>query len=218
MTVSFLAHERRIMIRILAFIAIFGLPMIAMSAQVSGTVPQKSPEEVVRDFWKVETDGGRLSLEGWYKATEFFVRSNVPAPNRIIHIIGSNHTDNFEETARTENWAEVSLTTNELGQLDSTMRFTRSAQRGPHGELLLRGPLLTFHLVLTSKHWELNQDGARGKELTGSPQWLIDCPENASWITVDTAIRYVTETRTKTTDPSIKKNADETLTKLTKLH
>jgi hypothetical protein len=191
--------------------------MIVISAQMSSTAPQKSPEEVVKDFWRVETDGGRLNLEGWYKATEFFVRANVPPPNRIIHVIRSSQADSFEETARTENWAEVSLTTNELGQLDSTLRFRRTPQQGPAGLLILRGPVLTFHLVLTNKHWELNQDGARGKEMTGPAQWLIDCPENAEWISVDAAIHYVTDTRDKATDPSVKKNADETLAKLMKL-
>ena len=82
---------------------------------------------------------------------------------------------------------------------------------------LLAGPLIKFDLVLTGKHWELNQDGGVGKEVTGPPEWRIDCSERALWVDVDAAIHYVTQLRDKTIDPAIKKNADQTLAKLLKL-
>jgi hypothetical protein len=46
--------------------------------------------------------------------------------------------------------------------------------------------------------------------------WLAN--PGSPWTTVNTAIRYVPEMRTKTADPGIEKNADQTLAELMKLH
>jgi hypothetical protein len=56
------------------------------------------------------------------------------------------------------------------------------------------------------------------KEKLGPPRWQIKGSPNIflemPWTTVNTAIRYVLEVRSKTTDPVVKKNADNTLTAL----
>ena len=54
--------------------------------------------------------------------------------------------------------------------------------------------------------------------MTGPAAWQIEKTPALAWTTVNTAIRYVLEMRIKTNDPSIKKNADETLEKLLKRH
>ena len=191
---------------------------LVVSSHLHAQVPPKSPKEVVKEFWKVETDGSRLTPEGWYRASRFFIRPAQFPLNRVVHVIANGSTDKIEETARLANWAEVSVTSNELGQVDSALRFTPSPQRGPHGVLFLRGPVITFALVLTDKHWELGNDGGRTGELTDSTQWLIDCSDNTQWISVDEAMRYVAELRSKTSDPAAKKNAEQTLVKLKALH
>jgi hypothetical protein len=53
---------------------------------------------------------------------------------------------------------------------------------------------------------------------TTSPGWRIQSPQGPRWITVNTAIRYVLETRDNVQDPAIKKNADLTLAKLLHFH
>jgi len=40
---------------------------------------QESPTEVVESFWKFETEGGRLTPEGWSKGGSFFVRPHLAA-------------------------------------------------------------------------------------------------------------------------------------------
>jgi len=47
---------------------------------------------------------------------------------------------------------------------------------------------------------------------------MIEGPPAPPFATVTAAIRYVLEMSRKTTDPVVKKNADETLTELLKRH
>ena len=54
--------------------------------------------------------------------------------------------------------------------------------------------------------------------MTGPAAWQIEKTPAFRWTTVNTAIRYVLELRAKSHDPSIRKNADETLEKLLKRH
>jgi hypothetical protein len=177
-----------------------------------------SPIDPVRAYWKMETDGGRLTPEGWYRATASFIRSDIPPPTLTLHVVRDSSLDTFEVTARTDNWAEVTINTDEIGQLDHSLRLKTLPRVGPHGVEIRRGPYIPFHVVLSTKRWEFRPDGTLGSEITGSPQWLIDCTENEPWVNEVVAVRYVTDVRKKTTDPATRKNADETLAKLAKLH
>jgi hypothetical protein len=49
-------------------------------------------------------------------------------------------------------------------------------------------------------------------------EWQIQEPADPPWTMVNTAIRYVLEKRKKAIDPAIRKNTDETLRRLLKLH
>lgn len=207
------------MTKIPAFVTMFMLGGSVIFTQAPNAA-EKSPKEVVEEFWRMETEGGRLTTEGWYKASRFFIRlgpGSAP-PKKVLHVIRSGRDDTLEETARTENWAEVSVSTNQLGEIDPGLRFRASPQHGPYGLEILKGPIVTFDLVLTDKHWEVNRDGGRSKELTTPPQWLIDCAERELWVNLDAATHYVKDMRDKTRDPGVKKNADEVLAKLMNLH
>jgi hypothetical protein len=65
---------------IVAFLAL-GASGILMSWPQSG---QKSPKEVVEEFCKFETAGGRLTTEGWKKAERFFASSLPPPKTKTI--------------------------------------------------------------------------------------------------------------------------------------
>jgi len=178
----------------------------------------QSPTDVIKEYWKMETNGGRLTPDGWYRATAFFIRSNIPPATLLLHVVRDSTLDTFEVTARTDDWAEVTVNTDEIGQLDRSLRLKISPRVGPHGVEILRGPYIPFHVVLTSKHWEFRPDGTLAPEIKGPAQWRIDCTENELWVNEATAVRYVTDARDKTTDPVVKKNADDTLAKLRKSH
>jgi len=49
------------------------------------------------------------------------------------------------------------------------------------------------------------------KEVSGAREWRIEETDAAIWLTVETAIRYVTQMRDQSNDPVIKRNADRTL-------
>jgi hypothetical protein len=167
---------------------------------------QKSPRKVVESFWKFETEGGRLSSEGWNKAGSFFVRPISPPSKKKISVVykGSSISDPVIKGST----AQVTVEILPQGQIDSELQFTPS-------ESYKAG--LVYNLVLTDKHWELGLDGT-AKELTGLPEWRIEDIGSTLWLSVDAAIHYVADVRDKITDPSIKKNADQTLAKLKNLH
>jgi hypothetical protein len=186
--------------------------IVSVRAQTARS--QGSPVQEAGEFWKVETSGGRLTSEGWYEASTFFVRSSLPPENKIVNVIRNGLGDHIEETARTATWAEVSITTDMLGQIDSSLRFKPSLKHGTAGVLLIRGPALTFDLVLTDRQWKLNGDGARAKESVLSPQWLITCGGETTWINLDVAIAYVNKVQAETSSPAIRKNAGQALQQL----
>lgn len=167
---------------------------------------QKSPKKVVESFWKFETEGGRLTPEGWSKASSFFVRPVSPPSKKKISVIYKDST--ISDPIIKGSTAHITVEILPQGQIDSTLRFTPS-------ESYKAG--LVYNLLLTDKHWELGSDGTP-KEMTGPPEWRIEDTASTLWLSIDAAIHYVTDVRDKTTDPSIKKNADQTLTKLKKLN
>lgn len=177
--------------------------------------PQKEPSKVIAEFWDIETTGERLTPEGWNETSRLFIRSALFPGNKTINVIRNGREDAIEETARTGKWAEISVSTDRLGQIDSLLRYTSSPTREPAGVTPLKGPVLTFDLVLTDRQWKLKQDGARGNESVLPPQWLITCGGDTAWVNLDTAIVYVKDIKAKTKDPIIRRNADKTLQRLT---
>jgi hypothetical protein len=193
----------------------FAIPFDSAGQIAAAASP--SPIDMIKQYWKMETNGGRLTSDGWYRATAFFIKSDVPPPTLTLHVVRDSSLDTFEVTARTDNWAEVTLNTDEIGQLDHSLRLKILPRVGLHDVEILRGPYIPFHVVLSINRWEFRPDGTLGSEITGSPKWLIDCTENEIWVNEAVAVRYVTDARNKTTDPTIKKNSDESLAKLSKM-
>lgn len=177
----------------------------------------KTPKDLVKEFWQIETQGGRLTSDGWIKASHFFIRPLPPPALYAIHVIPNGSVGTIDESARTNNWAELWVGTIELGTLDSALHFKRSPERVPNGPLI--GPtLIKFDLVLTDKHWELKPDGILGPEISGPPEWkIVSESGNGLWVSVDAAVRYVDAEREKATDPVIRKNAKGSLAELKEL-
>lgn len=106
-------------IRILVMVAI---PSILGQSQTGAT---KSPKEVVEQFWKFETQGGRLTPEGWRKAATFFVHPS-PLPQRsTIAVISGRYKYSVDERWVKENEAEIANGCFDLGRIDDSLRYTR---------------------------------------------------------------------------------------------
>jgi hypothetical protein len=136
---------------ILMFVSIVFLAVVSTSLQ-SATPPPKPPKDVVAEYWRLETQGARLTPDGWLKTNNFFIRPRQPH-SYGIHVIANHDHGRIDKTARTENWAEVYVGILETGELDSALRFKRSPDEassgGPIGATLIK-----VDLVLTDKHWE----------------------------------------------------------------
>jgi len=103
----------------------------------------------------------------------------------------------------------------QLGKLDSNLRF-EDAPDDPCGTKDFAMRKLTLASTFTFMY------ASDGTTLTAKkpfyPAWQLKDPVGWRWTTVNTAIRYIMEMRSKTSDPEIKKNADKTISTLMRYH
>jgi hypothetical protein len=182
------------------------LPLLAIPARPQGAqTKERSPRTVMEEFWKLEIEGGRLTAEGWRRANTFFVRPMpVPASKEVIVI---DRDFSVWDPIINGNNAQVMIGIRSLGTIDSSLQYLP-----PNSDAVKEG--VGYHLLLSDKHWEFGGDGTTLKEVTGVPEWRIDHTGTKIFLTVETARRYISEARDKTTDSLIKRNADRALAAL----
>jgi len=90
-------------------------------AQASGE-GTKGPKQVVEEFLAMETNGGRLTPEGWHQADAFFARPAPEPSGRRIVVISPNHS--VYETWTKGDQAEVYNDCEGLGRIDTALRYT----------------------------------------------------------------------------------------------
>lgn len=189
------------------------IAILLLTTAVTGlraqTVPTESPKQVIEAFWKIETAGGRLTDEGWRAADHFFVKPIEPPHARVIYVIDSDYAV-WDPTVR-DSTAEVTIGVGGLiWKIDPRMHTTVFLNQ-------VKGAVV-YKLVLVSKHWEFAPDHRTLAEVSTAPQWRIQEADGAVWLTVDTAIRYLNQKRDNSTDPLIKKNAEQSLAMLRRHH
>ena len=200
----------RILLKALPMIALVAGPLVAQST----TQPSSSPGAVIKqerigrllsivqDYWQYETEGGRLTDEGWRAADVFFAHPVPPPRERTIYIIGYygvgggdvpviKYMENPSPDRRAISRVQVS-TSNAIGKLDSALRFFPSTTLGFDR---------IHNMVLTNK----------------DPAWKFRDEDSLVFIGVPTAILYVRLMRDKATDPVVRKNARATLAVLEKI-
>ena len=157
----------------------------------SSSPPTKSPKTVVEEFWKMDTEGGRLTEAGWRAADRFFVRPIEPPEDKVILVIDKDFS--------------VLI----VGGIGTVWKLNPQMQMSVFLDQLKE--FFVNQLVLTNKHWEFAPDHRTLKEVGNAPEWRLEKESNYVYLTVGTAIRYLSQIRDSTTDPVIKKNADRTL-------
>jgi hypothetical protein len=90
-------------------------------AQASGE-GTKGPKQVVEEFLAMETNGGRLTPEGWRQADAFFARPAPEPSRRHIVVISPNYS--VYETWTKGDQAQVYNDCEGLGQIDTALRYT----------------------------------------------------------------------------------------------
>ena len=172
-----------------------------------------SPGDLVNELWMGATKGDLLSAEGRKATARFYVPADTP-PQNSSFLVMSNDWAVGPIIVKGET-AQLVVGYVAAGKIDSMLRY-RPPPRIPY---MKTG--IVYHLTLVPGYSVMY--GADGKTIaskkpSGTRYWLIEDPRGTPWTTVNTAVRYVLETRAKTTDPVIRKNADETLAKLLQLH
>ncbi len=103
----------------------------------------------------------------------------------------------------------------DMGKIDGALRYTPS----PKAQFMKTSFL--YHMVAVPECLKIYAPDGKTvveKRPVGYRVWQIQGSPGPPLTTANTAIRYVLEMRDKTTDPAIKKNADQTLAKLSRLH
>jgi hypothetical protein len=186
-----------------------------------------SPEEVIERLWKTAAAGELLTGEGWDKAVRGFAADYpIPSPGDTVKrafpnvprsvLVMSNGWGILSCTIR-GNSAEVIMEYVDNGRIDPKMRYSLGKDFGPMGKTFTM-----FTLVFAPVHYpSFRAEGnilKVDKIMTGPAVWQLEKTPPLPWATVNTAIRYVLETREKTHDPVIRANATKTLAQLLKLH
>jgi len=179
-------------------------PAPAQAPQAQG----KGPREIAEEYKQMKADGSLLTSEGWNRANQLFLRPSPPPADQIIAV--TSQRGDLDERLKTDKRVELDeWGIYNLGTIDSMLRF-KSSGKSDWG-------VYVYTVVLTDKHWEPGPNGAPWKEVNGPWMWKLDGAQSVRWATVDAAIRYVKQMRDKATDPSLKRNADNTIAILKRL-
>lgn len=183
--------------------------VVAIGAAHPSIAQTKSPKAVVEDFWKMDTEGGRLTDAGWRAADSFFVRPIQPPKNKIICVIGSSYSVGYVRV--NGNAAEVIVNTaGTAWKIDPMMRLGVCSDQVK--------VFWMYKLKLTHKHWEFASDHRTLTEVSGPAEWRLEREDNYVYLARDTAIRYLTDVQRNTTDSAMKKNAEHTLATMKRQH
>jgi len=196
------------------------IPLILLGATFavlgpSGGQQVQSPKEVIQQFVKADLAGMRLTPEGRSKMAQLLVRPSTATPDPIDIV-----SDKFEihETPTTQGSVNLDLYFPYFyGWLDSALRFKAAPHMAPGNGLIREGINAEYKLVLTHKNAGPEPDKQETREAAGAQEWRIENAPSFATVSLATAIGHLTEMRDKSTDPGIKKNADQTLAKLKKL-
>ncbi|MGB6874392.1 MAG: hypothetical protein WBD87_00015 [Candidatus Acidiferrales bacterium] len=169
--------------------------------------PLESASEIARQFIDLES---RLTPDRWGQLAKFFAETPKPLWDHatIVDVVGTGASANGDS-------AEAEVSTNSLGELDSSMRLSKYPQfrqplDGSSASACFGDDRFGFDLLLSTEHWETAKDGTV-EELNGPLAWRVEGGFFGPLLNLDTAIRYVTQTRDKTSDPAVKMNAAKTL-------
>jgi hypothetical protein len=170
-----------------------------------------SPKEVVEMFLKADANGERLTIEGQRRAATFFARPSSVSRSQTL-TVGTCETPGQPVVTgnRAEVWTEGDL----WGKIDPTARFSPSSP-GPDGRSA--GPIFLrcqFILVFSDTYWELAPDGLSLKQTKGKAAWRIQSADLGPYLSLATAVRYLTGLRDKSGDTAIRKNAEKSLAEL----
>jgi hypothetical protein len=164
----------------------------------------------VEQFCKMDWEGRVLTPEGEIETDKFLVSPRRRYPGQQIVVAASYQVTGRRRQDRDAHF-DVEYQT--WGTIDSSLRFAREEGRIPDKPILDRE---FYDLVFTNRHNEFRGD--RINEVVQGPfSWRIQITPSRRHVSMDAAIRYVTDARDRSNHPLIKENAGKTLTALQQL-
>ena len=186
------------------------------------------PKEVLESYCKMDAEGGRLTADGWYRASEYFVKPERLPQHMTVGVIDGERVDDPDPWFKggTER-VQIQVLSSAIGQIDYLGRFTSvvsSNSMDSFGQRLneaqqIHGPAplgRIYHLVLTNIRWEFEPGREELREVKGVPEWRIENFEPEPWVTIKVAIRYLTRLRDESKSERIKRNANESIAALSR--
>ena len=172
----------------------------------------ETPWQVVKRYCELESEGQGLTFEGRQKLASLFVQPTTPHGSTIFVV----HSFNVRDATVVGDTADAIVDSIHLGSIDASLHFT---DNGILEGKVCCGSQEPFTLVLSDRHSGTASAGGSSQELPGTVAWrIVDSDQHADvWITLDAAIRYVTQARDKSTNPHVKRNANATIATLQKL-
>lgn len=169
------------------------ISFIALPAPVQRTSGE-SPKKVFEDYWTMETQGLRLTADGWNKANSFARRSLPKPKNPEIAVIYDDFSVGEPVVKGTS--AEITIGVRRAGLIDSQFRY-KPITTGTKEGLIYR----------------LSQD----EPTNSKPSWKLAEPSRLIWLTLPTAIRYLSDIEKEGLEPAHKENVRRALFSLRKL-
>jgi hypothetical protein len=203
------------MYRLLILVTVLGLSAIIVDAQAP-TEAQKSPKEVVEQFYKMETEGRWLGPEHWDELQDFLTNVDPWSTPVSVSVLKSYRVVECTTEHRCGK-DQIEVDYDEWGSIDYFLNFTKA--RGPEGRSPAAGGPVeqrTYETLYLSDRFLKTSVSGREEEKTGALGWRISLFASTR-VNVDTAVRWVAEMRDKSSDPAIKYNAERTIATLRSL-
>jgi hypothetical protein len=167
----------------------------------SAVPPQSAgPEPILSQF--IEMQMGGLALQSETAAQLNMLLVHPPTQNQDKVDVARAYA--VKKTTLAGNKATVSVEYGASGELNSQLRFT---SMGDRGTVVQRD----YKLLLDNKYTAPAYGDKPASEFIGPSRWRIEEAPPAQWVSVATAIRYVTQVRDTTKDAVIRDNAAKTL-------
>jgi len=197
--------------RLLISAVVFGLATIIANAQTPMET-QISPKDVVRQFYKMETEGRWLGPERWDELQDFLADVGPWSRPGSISVLRNYDVGDARKHIGYRGTVDYQVEVDyfEWGSIDNFLNFTRA--RGPQGESpATHEPVeqRTYQTIYLSDKF-VKRSASEDKEETGALRWRISSPVVPE-VDVDAALQWVAERRDKSEDPALKYNAERTI-------
>jgi len=180
---------------VIGIFSAFTLAQATIRTETSMSSSPDSPKSILERYCELDAEGKQLSADGWDEMASFFASPSPPDLKLIIVTKDFVVSDALIQGNRAKLYVEYVY----LGEIYPRLGYT-----DPHiadSPVTIRGPIKVRIQYMLARSGQ------------GST-WRIDGSHFAPHITLDSAIRYVTWLMNKTTDATVKRNAERTIVAL----